>query len=174
MCGAVLTALGESRHQMPQHCRCQCGKASSYGDGTAARGFSVASVSTSTVAMRKNPAPAVNAIAGPSPAALPKPRSLTNATEVGPSPAPSATLKKKLTAIAKPRCRFGTTSSIEEKPQAVTIPDSAKYSGTAAITILTCAASMAQHTGRMTRLETRDRKSTRLNSSHTVISYAVF
>jgi len=37
MCGAVLIAHGESRHQMPQHCRCQCGKASSYGDETAAR-----------------------------------------------------------------------------------------------------------------------------------------
>src|SRR5205807_6688530 len=74
-----------------------------YGDATAARGFTVASVSSSTVAMRKNPAPAVNAMAGPSPATLPKPRSLTNATEVGPSPAPSAAFRKKLTAIAKPR-----------------------------------------------------------------------
>jgi len=40
-----------------------------YDDDTAARGFNVASVSTSIVAMRKNPAPAVSAMAGPSPAA---------------------------------------------------------------------------------------------------------
>src|SRR2546423_438039 len=99
------------------HAECEPGMGSNvYGEETAARGFSVASVSTSTAAMRKNPAPAVNAMAGPSPAAPPNPRSLTNATEVGPSPAPSATFRKKLTAIAKPRCRFGTTSSIEEKP----------------------------------------------------------
>ena len=63
---------------------------------------------------------------GPNPAAEPNIWSLASATAVGPTPAPSATFRKKLTDMASPRERFGTTSKIAEKPQAVTMPDNAK------------------------------------------------
>ena len=51
--------------------------------------------------------------------------SLATATAVGPTPAPTATFRKKLTDMATPRERFGTTSKIAEKPRR-DIPDKAK------------------------------------------------
>jgi len=47
-------------------------------------------------------------------------------TAVGPRPAPTATLRKKLIDMARPREPAGTTCRIEAKPTAVTTPDRAK------------------------------------------------
>src|SRR5665213_3760781 len=90
---------------------------------------------------------------GPRPAFAAKTCAPASATAVGPSPAPSAKLRKKLMDIASPRERFGTTSRIAEKPTAVTIPDRAKYKGTPASTRAKTGEFIRNETGKINRPE---------------------
>src|ERR1700756_3651486 len=94
-------------------------------------------------------------MAGPRPALVPNTCALASETAVGPIPAPRATLRKKLMAMASPRDRLGTTSRMAEKPQAVTVPDSAKYRGTDRKTTLYWGTLINRDTGRISRLEAR-------------------
>src|SRR6202042_1758435 len=105
---------------------------------------------TAARAMRK-PTATVTTRGGPSPAFAVKTCAPATATAVGPSPAPNATFRKKLIDIASPRERFGTTSRIAEKPTAVTMPDSAKYSGTPARTRLKLGEFISSEAGKISR-----------------------
>src|ERR1700689_668515 len=96
---------------------------------------------------------------GPNPCLAPNTCSPARATAVGPKPAPSATLRKKLIDIANPRDRFGTASRIAEKPTAVTIPDRAKYSGTLESTALKPGEFINKETGSINNPEHRHTRS---------------
>src|SRR5258708_20161782 len=98
-------------------------------------------------------------IGGPSPAFEANTWAPATATAVGPSPAPSATFRKKLIDIASPRERFGTTSRIAEKPPAVTMPDRAKYNGTPANTKLKIGEFIRSETGNINRPEYKHTRS---------------
>src|SRR5580765_6708755 len=100
-------------------------------------------------------------MAGPSPDSPPNRCLLAIATAVGPTAPPMATFRKKLMDMARPRERLGTTSSIAEKPHAVTIPDSAKYAGTDSMTRVALPALRDAATGRISAPATRQTSSLR-------------
>src|SRR5471030_3063256 len=91
----------------------------------------------------------VKAIAGPRPASAANSFWPANTTAVGPSPAPNATFRKKLIAMAKPRTRLGAASRIADRPDAVTTADSAKYSATPVITAVALGVLSNSATGSM-------------------------
>src|SRR5258708_8639168 len=109
----------------------------------------------------KYPAATVKTIGGPSPAFAANTWAPPTATAVGPSPAPSATFRKKLIDIASPRERFGTTSRIAEKPTAVTMPDRAKHNGTPASTKLKIGEYIRSETRKITQPKYKHTRSLR-------------
>src|SRR5258708_28118009 len=128
---------------------------------TAPRARKLDSAAQTAERATRYPAATVKTSGGPSPAFAPNTCAPATATTVGPSPAPSATFRKKLIDIASPRERFGTTSRIAEKPTAVTMPDRAKYNGTPASTKVKVGEFISSENGNINRPEYKQTRSLR-------------